>query len=102
MTKERYKQIIDDTYKNYRLAFVEGHIHQELDKCLTQEEFINEIKTDDEFAKMWFNTQRWVWMCSTRFIWGLNYQHNIFKIKKMNMDKEYVKDIFEHEEYNNN
>lgn len=31
--------------------------------------------------KIWFNTQRWVWMCRTRFIWDLNYQHNIFKKK---------------------
>ena len=31
--------------------------------------------------KIWLNTQRWVWMCRTRFIWDLNYQHNIFKKK---------------------
>jgi len=31
--------------------------------------------------KMWLNTQRWVWVCRTRFIWDLNYRHNIFKKK---------------------
>jgi hypothetical protein len=45
--------IIDEVYENYRNAFIEGHIHEELDKCLSQEEFIEEIKTDDEFSEKW-------------------------------------------------
>jgi hypothetical protein len=53
MSKEKYNQVIDETYLNYRNAFVEGHVHQELDKCLSQEEFVQQIKTDDEFAKIW-------------------------------------------------
>ena len=53
MSKEKYNQVIDETYLNYRNAFVEGHVHQELDKCLSQEEFAQQIKTDDEFAKIW-------------------------------------------------
>ena len=44
---------VGDAYKAYRNAFVEGHVHQQLDKCLSQEEFIEKIKTDDEFAKKW-------------------------------------------------
>ena len=52
MNKEQ-QELLNEAYINYRNAFIEGHIHEELDKCLSQEEFINEIKTDDEFAKEW-------------------------------------------------
>ena len=45
--------IIDEVYEKYRNAFIEGHIHEELDKCLSQEEFIEEIKTDTEFSERW-------------------------------------------------
>jgi hypothetical protein len=45
--------IIDEVYKNYRNAFVEGHVHEELDECLSLEEFIEEIKTDPEFSEKW-------------------------------------------------
>lgn len=31
--------------------------------------------------KRWWRVQVWVWVCKTRFIWDLNYQHNIFKKK---------------------
>jgi hypothetical protein len=45
--------IIDEAYENYRNAFIEGYIHEELDKCLSQEEFINKIKTNPEFSEKW-------------------------------------------------
>ena len=45
--------IINEVYEKYRNAFIEGHIHEELDKCLSQEEFIEEIKTDDDFSEKW-------------------------------------------------
>ena len=53
MSKEKYNQIIDEVWSNYRTAFVEGHVHQELDKCLPIEEFIEEIKSDNEFSEKW-------------------------------------------------
>jgi len=52
MNKEQ-QELLDEVYKNYRIAFVEGYIHEELDKCLSQEEFIEEIKTDKDFSKTW-------------------------------------------------
>ena len=52
MNKEQL-ELLDKVYENYRNAFIEGHIHEELDKCLSQEEFIEEIKTDDEFSEKW-------------------------------------------------
>jgi hypothetical protein len=56
MNNEKYNQIIDAAYENYKienqkLADVIGHgFHG---GRLTQEEFINKIKTDDEFSKTW-------------------------------------------------
>ena len=56
MNNEKYNQIIDKAYKNYKvenqkLADVIGHgFHG---GRLTQEEFTNKIKTDDEFSKTW-------------------------------------------------
>jgi hypothetical protein len=47
------QELLNDAYNNYRNAFIEGHIHEELDKCLFQEEFIEEIKTDDDFSEKW-------------------------------------------------
>ena len=52
MNKEQ-QELLDEAYENYRNAFIEGHIHEELDKCLSQEEFIEEIKTDDDFSERW-------------------------------------------------
>ena len=56
MNKERYNQIIDDAYENYKtenqkLADVIGHgFHG---GRLTQDEFINKCKTDSYFSEKW-------------------------------------------------
>jgi thymidylate synthase len=45
-----------DAYKNYCMSYKDGHEFYEDDKVkrsYTKEEFINKIKTDDEFAKKW-------------------------------------------------
>jgi thymidylate synthase len=45
-----------DAYKNYCTAYKDGHEFYEdeqVKRSFTQEEFINKIKTDDEFAKIW-------------------------------------------------
>jgi thymidylate synthase len=45
-----------DAYKNYCTAYKDGHEFYEdeqVKRSFTQEEFINKIKTDDEFAKRW-------------------------------------------------
>jgi hypothetical protein len=46
-------------YKNYCMSYKDGHEFYEdetVKRSYTQEEFINKIKTDDEFAKRWGNT----------------------------------------------
>ena len=48
-----------DAYKNYCMSYKDGHEFYEdetVKRSYTQEEFINKIKTDDEFAKRWGNT----------------------------------------------
>jgi hypothetical protein len=43
-----------------------------------------EMKNDPWYVKLrrWFRLQRWVWMCRTRWIWDLNYEHNIFRKRR--------------------
>ena len=47
---EKFNQIIDEVYKNYLSKINNGRIYP---NSFTQEEFIDKIKTDDEFAKTW-------------------------------------------------
>jgi thymidylate synthase len=42
-----------DTYKNYEKKALDVIGENEKDKLISKEEFINKIKTDDEFAKKW-------------------------------------------------
>ena len=48
MNNERYEQIIDEAYKNYLSKVNNGRIYP---NSFTQEEFINRIKTDQEFSE---------------------------------------------------
>jgi hypothetical protein len=47
--------LIGDAYKNYEKQIIANNLHllPASDLPSTQEEFINKIKTDDEFAKKW-------------------------------------------------
>jgi hypothetical protein len=49
MNKERYNQIIDEAYENYR---EKNHILYK-DTAWTKEEFINKCKTDSDFSEKW-------------------------------------------------
>ena len=59
MSKERYNQIVDEAYKNFKNNFPIKKSNPPKDyindngQLLTQEEFINKIKTDKEFSEMW-------------------------------------------------
>ena len=53
ITKEIYNKFISDAYKNYEKKALGVIGENEKDKLISQEEFINKIKTDDEFAKKW-------------------------------------------------
>ena len=58
-TGDAYKNYINNpAYKAENAADLLGSQAGQLVKCSTQEEFINKIKTDDEFAKKWGNLGR--------------------------------------------
>jgi hypothetical protein len=48
MNKERYDQIIDETYENYESQQTNMFI-----PIWSQDEFINKIKTDSKFSETW-------------------------------------------------
>jgi hypothetical protein len=59
MSKERYNQIIDDTYKNYLIEDVKVLPNMSKEKMtemgfrLSKDEFINKCKNDQEFSEKW-------------------------------------------------
>jgi hypothetical protein len=61
MSKERYNQIMDEAYKNYTKKMVyhpvENWLYDENGeptyRQLSQEEFIDKCKTDQEFSERW-------------------------------------------------
>ena len=75
MNNERYNQIIDKTYENYEKWFWDNvQPTQDITSKLTKEQFINNIKTYDEFAKEWglkieekiLSDGERLWICSQR------------------------------------
>jgi hypothetical protein len=59
MSKEKYNQIIDDSYKFFKNSFPMKKSNPPKDyinekgQLLTKEEFINKCKTDSEFSEKW-------------------------------------------------
>jgi len=58
MNNERYNQIIDETYKNYNNNLITQKarsigLSTTQSGLLKKEEFINKIKTDQEFSERW-------------------------------------------------
>jgi hypothetical protein len=59
MSKERYNQIIDDTYKNYLIEDVKVLPNMSKEKMtemgfrLSKDEFINKCKTNKDFSEKW-------------------------------------------------
>jgi hypothetical protein len=55
MNKEQ-QELLDEAYKNYQTEWLKENppfSGPYTNKCLTQEEFINKIKTDTEFSRKW-------------------------------------------------
>jgi hypothetical protein len=50
----------------------------------TLKRLTEEMRNDPWHVKLrrWWRLQRWVWMCRTRWIWDLDYEHNIFRKKR--------------------
>lgn len=53
----------------------------------------DEMKNDPWHVKLrrWLRLQRWLWMCRTRWIWDLDYEHNIFRKLKSTHDFSFIK-----------
>lgn len=81
-----------DAYKNYKNAIAEVGLY---DNLLTQEEFINKIKTDDEFAKRWgelgpiYGKQWRAWTTDSEYIDGETY----FKYQPIDQIKNLIQQI---------
>jgi hypothetical protein len=47
------------------------------------EDLLIRMESDPWHIKLrrWWRLQVWVFICKTRFIWDLSYQHNIFRKK---------------------
>jgi hypothetical protein len=76
---ERKAQHILDTVvkpqvERYEKAKAEGTLRR-----LTEE-----MKKDPWHVKLrrWWRLERWVWRCRTRWLWDLDYEHNIFRKKR--------------------
>jgi hypothetical protein len=59
MSSERYNQIIDETYKNFKNSFPMKKSNPPKDyinskgQLLTKDQFIDKCKTDNEFSEKW-------------------------------------------------
>ena len=76
--KRKAQHILDTVVKpqveKYEKSKAEGTLRR----------LVKEMENDPWHVKLrrWFRLQRWVWMCRTRWIWDLNYEHNIFRKKR--------------------
>lgn len=52
-------------------------IHERLEQQMKNDPWQKKLRR-------WWRFKKWLWMCETRFIWDLGYEHNIFKKLKIN------------------
>lgn len=47
------------------------------------DKLLREMELDPWYVKLrrWFHLQKWLLICRLRFIWDLEYKHNIFRKK---------------------
>ena len=50
----------------------------------TVDRLLKEMENDPWYVKLsrWWRAKLWVWKCRTRWIWDLEYEHNIFRKKQ--------------------
>jgi hypothetical protein len=80
--KERFLKLVSDE-KTDTIERAKRRIAERREPGILKQ-LIKEMKNDPWHVRLrrWFRLQRWVWMCRTRWIWDLNYEHNIFKKKR--------------------
>ena len=79
--KERFQELVSDE-KTDTVERARRRIEERELGILKQ--LVEEMKNDPWHAKLrrWWRLERWVWMCRTRWIWDLDYEHNIFRKKR--------------------
>ncbi len=47
-------------------------------------QLVEEMRNDPWHVRLrrWWRLELWVWRCRTRWIWDLDYEHNIFRKKR--------------------
>ena len=47
-------------------------------------QLVEEMRNDPWHVKLrrWWRLELWVWQCRTRWLWDLDYEHNIFRKKR--------------------
>jgi hypothetical protein len=76
--KERFQELVSDektdTYRRIEERRELGILKQ----------LVEEMRNDPWHVKLrrWWRLERWVWRCRTRWLWDLDYEHNIFRKKR--------------------
>ena len=87
--------LLENTSKEYKRGQINAYLEGKADKpffYLTQEEFINKIKTDDEFANKWgelgpvYGKQWRDWTANPNHTWGVDQITNLIQDLKTNPD----------------
>jgi hypothetical protein len=76
--KARFKELVsDEKTDTYRRI-------EERRKLGILKQLVEEMRNDPWHVRLrrWWRLERWVWRCRTRWIWDLDYEHNIFRKKR--------------------
>ena len=76
--KERFQELVSDEKTDTY------HRIEERRELGILKQLVEEMRNDPWHVKLrrWWRLERWVWMCRTRWIWDLDYEHNIFRKKR--------------------
>ncbi len=76
--KERFQELVSDEKTDTYRRIEERH------ELGILKQLVEEMRNDPWHVKLrrWWRLERWVWMCRTRWIWDLDYEHNIFRKKR--------------------
>jgi hypothetical protein len=95
MSKEQHK-LLDKAYENYQTEWLKENppfAGPYIDKCLTQEEFINKCKTDPEFSEKWgLKIEEKLLDLNERQSW-------LFENKRMFLNNEFCDEVESHKNF---
>jgi hypothetical protein len=79
--KERFLELVSDENTD-TVERARRRIEERESGILKQ--LVEEMRNDPWHVKLrrWWRLERWVWRCRTRWLWDLDYEHNIFRKKR--------------------